>query len=48
MQGKKMFKRKIFDKLLEWKRESGGKTALLITQMWFVNTIQSSSSISAS
>ena len=25
-----MFKRKIYDKLLEWKRESEGKTALLI------------------
>ncbi len=25
-----MFKRKIYDKLLEWKRESNGKTALLI------------------
>ena len=25
-----MFKRKIYDKLLEWKRESDGKTALLI------------------
>lgn len=25
-----MFRRKIYDKLLEWKRESGGKTALLI------------------
>ena len=26
----KMFKRKIYDKLLEWKKESDGKTALLI------------------
>ena len=25
-----MFKRKIYDKLLEWKNESDGKTALLI------------------
>ena len=25
-----MFKRKIYDKLLEWKSESDGKTALLI------------------
>ncbi len=25
-----MFKRKIYDKLLEWKAESDGKTALLI------------------
>lgn len=25
-----MFKRKIYDKLLEWKRESNGRTALLI------------------
>lgn len=25
-----MFKRKIYDKLLEWKKESEGKTALLI------------------
>ena len=25
-----MFKRKIYDKLLEWKRESDGKTALLV------------------
>ena len=25
-----MFKRKIYDKLLEWKQESDGKTALLI------------------
>lgn len=25
-----MFKRKIYDKMLEWKRDSNGKTALLI------------------
>ena len=25
-----MFKRKIYDRLLAWKKESGGKTALLI------------------
>ena len=25
-----MFRRKIYDKLLEWKRESDGKTALLV------------------
>ena len=25
-----MFKRKIYDKLLEWKRDSDGKTALLV------------------
>ena len=25
-----MFKRKIYEKLLEWKQESNGKTALLI------------------
>ena len=25
-----MFKRKIYDKLLQWKKDSDGKTALLI------------------
>ena len=25
-----MFKRKIYDRLLEWKRESNGNTALLV------------------
>ena len=28
--GRYMFRRKIYDKLLEWKSESNGKTALLI------------------
>lgn len=28
--GSKMFKRKIYDELLKWKRESNGRSALLI------------------
>ena len=32
-----MFKRKIYDKLLQWKKDSDGKTALLIEGAWRAN-----------